>query len=276
MEKVLVQDKMYAAPSEYTASDLLAVAAAREVNNDEVVFAGTGLPVLAVMLAAQTTAPDCKVIYEAGTIGSRSTSLPSSVGDPRCVEGCSIASGLLDVFDQLQRGRVDLAFLGGAEIDQYGNVNTTVVGDYLNPDMRFPGSGGNNDINSLAKRTVFIMVQEKRRFKEEVDYLTSPGWRVRQWPSGEWMHRRQAYGKKFLGGPSAVISNMAVYRFDEETGRMYVDTLHPGITEEILQKNTGFTLDFSRCRGETLPPTHEELDILYGVVDPEGIFLPKK
>jgi glutaconate CoA-transferase subunit B len=121
-----------------------------------------------------------------------------------------------------------------------------------------------------------MMVQEKRRFKEQIDYLTSPGWRVRQWPSGEWVHRRQAYGKKFIGGPSAVISNMAVYRFDEETGRMYVDTMHPGITKEILQENTGFTLDFSRCKGETQPPTYEELDILYRVVDSEGIFLSKK
>jgi glutaconate CoA-transferase subunit B len=276
MEKVLLQNKTYAAPGEYSSADLLAVAAAREVNDNEVVFAGTGLPMLAIMLAAQTTAPNCKVIYEAGTIESRGTSLPSSVGDPRCVEGCSIASGLLDVFNQLQRGKVDLAYLGGAEIDQYGNVNTTVAGDYLHPDVRFPGSGGNNDINSLAKRTVFLMVQEKRRFKEELDYLTSPGWRVRQWPSGEWVHRRTAYGKKFSGGPSAVISNMAVFRFDEETGRMYVDTMHPGVTKEILQENTGFALDFSRFRGETLPPTHEELDILYRVVDPEGIILVKK
>lgn len=221
MEKVRIRNKTYAAPGEFTSADLLAVAAAREVRDHEVVFAGTGLPMLAIMLASQTTAPNCKVIYEAGTIESRSSSLPTSVGDPRCVGGCSIASGLLDVFNQLQRGIVDLAFLGGAEIDMYGNVNTTVVGDYLKPDVRFPGSGGNNDINSLAKRTVFLMVQEKRRFKEQLDYLTSPGWRVRQWPSGEWVHRREAYGKKFLGGPSAVISNMAVYRFEEETGLMY-------------------------------------------------------
>ncbi|WML24965.1 CoA-transferase [Neobacillus sp. OS1-33] len=276
MEKLLVKNTDYAAPGEYTSADLLAVAAAREVQNNEIVFAGTGLPMLAIMLAGQTNAPNCKVIYEAGTIESRGSSLPSSVGDPRCVKGCSIASGLLDVFNQLQRGVVDLAFLGGAEIDQYGNVNTTVVGDYLNPSVRFPGSGGNSDINSLAKRTVFLMVQEKRRFKEQVDYLTSPGWRVRQWPSGEMVHRRQAYGKKFNGGPSAVISNMAVYRFDEETGKMYVDTMHSGVTKEILQEQTGFALDFSRCKGETLPPTYEELDILYRVVDPEGIFLPKK
>ncbi|MDP4104555.1 MAG: CoA-transferase [Bacillota bacterium] len=276
MEKVMIQNNTYAAPGEYTSADLLAVAAAREVCDHEVVFAGTGLPMLAIMLAAQTTAPNCKVIYEAGTIESQGSSLPSSVGDPRCVSGCSIASGLLDVFNQLQRGVIDLAYLGGAEIDQYGNVNTTVVGDYTNPAIRFPGSGGNSDINSLAKRTVFMMVQEKRRFKEQIDYLTSPGWRVRQWPSGEMVHRHQAFGKKFTGGPTAVISNMAVYRFNEETGLMYVDTMHPGVTKEMLQENTGFTLDFSRFQGETLPPTYEELDILYRVVDPEGIFLTKK
>lgn len=276
MEKVKMQKGTYAAPGEYSSADLLAVAAAREVRNQEVVFAGTGLPMLAIMLAGKTNAPKCKVIYEAGTIDTQGTSLPSSVGDPRCVKGCSITSGLLEVFNQLQRGVVDLAFLGGAEIDQFGNVNTTAVGDYAHPDLRFPGSGGNSDINSLAKRTVFLMVQEKRRFKEQIDYLTSPGWRIRQWPSGEWVHRRQAYGRKFIGGPSAVISNMAVYRFDEETGRMYVDTMHPGITEEMLQDCTGFPLDFTRCQGETKPPTYEELDILYRQVDPEGIFLPKK
>ncbi|KKB33470.1 CoA-transferase subunit beta [Bacillus thermotolerans] len=275
MEKALMQREGYAALDEYTSADLLAVAAAREVREEEVVFAGTGLPMLAIMLA-QVSGTSCKVIYEAGTIESQSRSLPSSVGDPRCVTGCSIASGLLDVFDQLQRGRIDLAFLGGAEIDQYGNVNTTVIGDYLHPDVRFPGSGGNSDINSLSKRTVFIMLQEKRRFKEQVDYITSPGWRVRHWPSGEWVHRRRAYGQKFAGGPTAVITNMAVYRFDEESGRMYVDTIHPGVAKDMLQENAGFPLDFSRCRGETVPPTYEELDILYQVVDPEGVFLAKK
>jgi glutaconate CoA-transferase subunit B len=270
------RNSIYANPGEYTITDLLAVAAAREVCDHEVVFAGTGLPMLAIMLAKQTNAVNCKLIYEAGTIDSRGSSLPSSVGDPRCAQGCSVVSGLFDVFNQLQRGKIDLAFLGGAEIDQYGNVNTTVAGDYVHPTVRFPGSGGNPDINSLAKRTVFLMVQEKRRFKEQVDYVTSPGWRVRQWPSGEWIHRREAYGKKFTGGPVAIITNMAVHRFDEESGRMYIDTIHPGITPEILQENTGFTLDFSRCRGETEPPTYEELDILYRVVDPEGIFLTKR
>ncbi|HJV44931.1 MAG TPA: CoA-transferase [Bacillota bacterium] len=270
------RNRVYARPDEYTITDLLAVASAREVRDHEVVFAGTGLPMLAIMLAKQTNAVNCKLIYEAGTIDSQGASLPSSVGDPRCVQGCTVVSGLFDVFNQLQRGKIDLAFLGGAEIDQYGNVNTTVAGDYAHPTLRFPGSGGNPDINSLAKRTVYLMIQEKRRFKEQVDYITSPGWRFRQWPSGKWVGRREAYGTKFMGGPNAVITNMAVFRFDEESGRMYVDSIHPSITPEILQENCGFDLDFSRCRGETEPPTYEELDILYQVVDPEGIFLTKK
>ncbi|MED0679421.1 CoA-transferase [Aneurinibacillus thermoaerophilus] len=265
--------KTYAKLGEYSIIDMLAVAAAREVKDEEVVFAGTGLPMLAIMLAQRLNAPNCKLIYEAGTIDSRSDSLPSSVGDPRCVTKAAVASGLFDVFNQLQRGKIDLAYLGGAEIDKYGNVNTTVVGDYTNPTMRFPGSGGNPDINSLAKRTVFIMVQEKRRFKERVDYITSPGWMVKKWPEGTLVPRRQVYGKNFLGGPSAVITNMAVFRFNEETGMMYVDTIHPGVSQEQLQENTGFELDFSRCKGETEPPTYEELRILYEAVDPEGIFL---
>lgn len=268
--------KEYAKLGEYSIVDMLAVASAREVSDEEVVFAGTGLPMLAIMLAQKTNAPNSKLIYEAGTIDSRGSSLPSSVGDPRCVTQASVASGLFDVFNQLQRGKVDLAYLGGAEIDQYGNVNTTVVGDYLNPSMRFPGSGGNPDINSLAKRTVFIMVQEKRRFKENVDYITSPGWMVRDIATDELIHRKTAYGKRFIGGPSAVITNMAVFRFDEEKGTMYVDTIHPGITKEMLQDNCGFELDFSRCKGETEAPTVEELRILHDEVDPECIFLPVK
>lgn len=264
----------YVKQGEYSVIDMLAVAAAREVNDEEIVFAGTGLPMLAIMLAQHINAPNCKLIYEAGTIDSRGKALPSSVGDPRCVTKAAVASGLFDVFNQLQRGTIDLAFLGGAEIDQYGNVNTTVVGDYLHPEMRFPGSGGNPDINSLAKRTVFIMIQEKRRFKEYVDYITSPGWMVRKWPEGTLEHRRKVYGKKFLGGPHAVITNMAVFRFDEEKGTMYVDTIHPGFTKEMLQENTGFELDFSHYRGVTEAPTYEELEILYQDVDPERIFLP--
>ncbi|HWJ04024.1 MAG TPA: CoA-transferase [Verrucomicrobiae bacterium] len=266
--------KNYVKPGEFKVIDLLAVAAAREVNDGEVVFAGTGLPMLAIMLAQKINAPNSYLIYEAGTIDGKSIHLPASVGDARCAYQASVASGLFDVFGQLQRGKIDLAFLGGAEIDKYGNVNTTVIGDYAKPQIRFPGSGGNPDINSMASRTVFIMVQEKRRFREKVDYITSPGWRVKQWPGGEMVSRQEAFGKMFRGGPSAVITNMAVFRFDEETGLMYLDTVHPGFSVEDVRNNVDFDLDVSRVQGETELPTHEELQLLYHEVDPEGIFLP--
>lgn len=263
----------YAKPGEYKVMDLLAVAGAREVQDGETVFAGTGLPMLAVTLAQKTSAPSASIIYEAGTIDGRPVHLPASVGDARCEYQASVVSGLFDVFNQLQRGSIDLAFLGGAEIDKYGNVNTTVIGDYSKPQVRLTGSGGNPDINSLARRTVFIMVQEKRRFKESVDYITSPGWRVKKWPGGEMVHRREAFGSVFRGGPAAVITNMAVFRFDEETGEMYLHTYHPGYSVKDVQENVGFELDVSRCAGETVPPTYHQLYLLYNVIDPEGLFL---
>lgn len=258
---------------EYKTLDLLAVAGAREVKDGEVVFAGTGLPMLAVTLAQHSGAPKSSIVYEAGSMDGRPMHLPASVGDARCENRASVSSGLFDVFSQLQRGAVDLAFLGGAEIDRYGNVNTTALGDYLKPSVRFTGSGGNPDINSLSRRTVFIMVQEKRRFRETVDYITSPGWRVKDWPSGEWISRQEAFGTTFRGGPVAVITNMAVFRFDEETGLMYLDTVHPGYTPEDVKANVGFELDISRCKGETTPPNYHELYLLYNVIDPEGIFV---
>ena len=258
----------------YKGVDLLAVAAAREVQDGDVVFAGTGLPMLAIALAQLYSAPNAVCIYEAGSIDGRPIDLPTSVGDSRCAYQSAVAAGLTEAFyGQLHCGYVDLAFLGGAEIDQYGNVNTTVVGDYAAPEKRFTGSGGNPDINSLAKRTVFIMVQEKRRFKEHVDYITSPGWVIPKWPSGEMVPRQEVYGKYFRGGPSAVITNMAVFRFDEK-GLMYLDTVHPGFTAEQVRDNCSFDLDISRCKGETEKPSVEEIDLLYHKVDPEGIFLP--
>lgn len=264
----------YAKVGEFKPIDLLAVSAAREVNDGDVVFAGTGLPMLAIALAQLTTAPTATCIYEAGSVDGRPIDLPTSVGDARCSYQASIASGLLDVFNQLQRGVVDLAFLGGAEIDKYGNVNTTAMGKYgIKPEKRLTGSGGNSDINALSRRTVFIMVQEKRRFKEKVDYITSPGWIIPKWPSGEMVPKKEVYGRGFRGGPSAVISDMAVFYFDGN-GEMYLHTVHPGFTVEQVQENCGFDLNISKCSGQTMLPTYKELDLLYTQVDPEGIFLP--
>jgi glutaconate CoA-transferase subunit B len=264
--------KVYA--ENYKGIDLLAVAAAREVKDGDVVFAGTGLPMLAIALAQLYSAPNAVCIYEAGSVDGRPIDLPTSVGDSRCATQSSVAAGLTEAFyGQLHSGYVDLAFLGGAEIDQYGNVNTTVIGDYAHPEKRFTGSGGNPDINSYAKRTVFIMVQEKRRFKEHVDYITSPGWVIPKWPSGELVPKKEVYGKFFKGGPSAVITNMGVFRFDEN-GLIYLDTVHPGFTSEQVKDNCSFDLNISMCKGETEKPSVEEIDLLYKTVDPEGIFLP--
>lgn len=265
----------YAKPEEYGLADLLCCAASREVAENEIVFAGTGLPMVAILLAQKTHAPNLKLIFEAGTLDGRPPEIPTSVGDARCEVGSSVASGLYDAFAINQRGYVDLGYLGGAEVDEYGNVNTTVIGDYLNPELRLTGSGGNPDINSFAKRTVFIMVHEKRRFVENVSYITSPGWRLKNWPSGEWVHRRELYGAQFRGGPSAVISTLGVFRFDDESGRMYLDTYHPGTTVEQIKEQCQFDLDVSRVSGETLPPTKNELYLIHDVLDPQEIFIPK-
>lgn len=267
--------KDFATMEDYTLGDLMTVAASREVRDHEVVFAGTGMPMIAIMLSQKTHAPNLKLIFEAGTLDGRPKELPTSVGDPRCEVGASVASGLYEAFSIAQRGYVDLGFLGGAEVDEYGNVNTTVIGDYLDPMLRLTGSGGNPDINSFSKRTVYIMVHEKRRFTQEVSYITSPGWRVKNWPSGEWIHRKELYGTAFRGGPSAVISTAGVFRFDEETGRMYLDTYHPGKTPEEIKEMCQFDLDISRVSGETPLPTYGELNIIHEVLDPEEIFLPK-
>jgi glutaconate CoA-transferase, subunit B len=259
----------------FTLADLMTVAASREVADNEVVFAGMGMPMLAVLLAQKTHASHLKLIFEAGTFDSHPIALPTSVGDPRCETGSSRSSGLCETFFLAQRGYVDMGFLTGTEIDEYGNVNTTVIGDYLDPELRLTGSGGNPDINSFAGRTVYIMMQEPRRFMKEVSYITSPGWRVKKWPSGKFVHRRELYGHAFRGGPSAVISTAGVFRFDEQTGRMYLDTFHPGQTPEAIAKLCLFDLDLSRVKGETPPPTPEDLYLIHDVLDSEELFLPK-
>jgi len=265
----------YAKAEEFGLADLLCCAASREVADNEIVFAGTGLPMVAIMLAQKTHAPNLKLIFEAGTLDGRPPEIPTSVGDARCEMGASRSSGLYDAFSIAQRGYVDLGYLGGAEVDVYGNVNTTCIGDYLNPELRLTGSGGNPDINSFARRTVFIMVHEKRRFVEHVSYITSPGWRVKKWPRGEFVHRRELYGAAYRGGPSAVISTAGVFRFDEESGRMYLDTCHPGKTPEAIRDMCQFDLDITRVKGETELPTREELRIIHEVLDPHEIFIPK-
>ena len=251
----------------YKLIELVAVAAAREIRDGEVVFAGTGLPMLGAMLAQHTNAPNCVIVFEAGAVDCKLAHLPMSVGDPRTMRFASTATGLFDVFSTiLQRGFIDVGFLSGAQIDAYGNINATCIGDYRRPKVRFPGSGGSGDIACLSKRTIIIAVHEKRRFPERVDYITSPGWI--DGPGG-----RERAGLKW-GGPVAVLTNLGVLRFNEKTKRMYLASYHPGVKPKQVKENTGFDLDVSRAK-QTEPPTKAEIKILREKVDPEGIFLKK-
>jgi glutaconate CoA-transferase subunit B len=255
--------KQYA--KDYSTAELMVTRAAREIADGEIVFVGTGLPMIASMLAKYTHAPDSVIIFEAGTVDSALPHLPASVGDSRCVHGASTCRGLFDIFATvLQRGLIDVGFLGGAQVDRYGNLNSTVIGDYHHPRVRLPGSGGAGDIACLSKRTVVIMLHEKRRFPKQVDYLTSPGWV--DGPGG-----RERAGL-VRGGPVSVITNLGVMRFHEQTKEMVLSSHHPGISIQHILDNTEFELDVSSA-AETEPPTVEEIDLLRHTIDPEGLFL---
>lgn len=252
--------------SDYTLTELMAVAAAREIRDGEVVFAGTGLPMLGVMLAQRTHAPRCIIVFEAGTVDSQLAHLPMSVGDPRVMRGAASAAGLMEVFTYvLQAGRVDVGFLSGAQVDRFGNINSTSIGpNPRRPSVRFSGSGGACDIACLAKRTIIIAKHEKRRFPERVDYITSPGWL-------EGGTTRRKSGLPW-GGPNTVVTTMGVMRFRADSKEIYLASYHPGLKARSVAEATGFVLDIKEAV-ETIPPTEEELRILREEVDPEKIFL---
>jgi glutaconate CoA-transferase subunit B len=250
----------------YTLTELMAVTSAREIRDGEVVFAGTGLPMLGAMLAQRTHAPNCCIIFEAGTVASQLAHLPMSVGDARAMRGAAVAAGLSEVFSYvLQAGRVDVGFLSGAQIDRYGNINSTSIGaDPRHPQVRFSGSGGACDIACLSKRTVIIALHEKRRFPARTDYVTSPGWL-------EGGDSRRLSGL-VRGGPSVVVTTKGVMRFRADTREMYLASYHPGLTALAVARDTGFHLDTSAAT-ETPAPAQAELRILREVVDPERVFL---
>jgi glutaconate CoA-transferase subunit B len=252
--------------SAYTLTELMAVTAAREIQDGEVVFAGTGLPMLGAMLAQRTHAPQCCIIFEAGTVACQLAHLPMSVGDPRAMRGAAVAAGLSEVFSYvLQAGRVDVGFLSGAQIDRFGNINSTSIGaDPRHPQVRFSGSGGACDIACLSKRTVIIAQHEKRRFPDKTDYVTSPGWLE----GGD--SRLQA--GLVRGGPSVVVTTKGVMRFRPDSKQMYLASYHPGLTAQAVADDTGFLLNISGAI-ETPAPTPGEIRILREVVDPERVFL---
>jgi len=263
---------------EFILPELMAIQIAHQVRNDDIVFAGTGLPMVGIMTANMLNAPNALLIYEAGICDGKTMHVPMSVCDQRAANMSSSLGGLVDTFGFfLQQGFVSLGFLGGAAIDKYGGVNVTSIGDYWSPAHRFTGSGGNSDIGTLSKRVAYIILQEKRRFLERNDYTTTPGWWCWDFKTNEWKPKKEVWkGTAYANsGPVAVVTNMGNYAFDEK-GEIYLKSFHPGVTVEQIKENCGFNLNVSRVEGETKKPTYKELFVLREFVDPELIFLPQK
>jgi glutaconate CoA-transferase subunit B len=259
--------KKYAKLGEFTTLELMAVCGSKQIKNGEVVFIGTGLPLISAMLAKKTHAPKAKIVYEAGFIDSNAIDIALSIADSRLGYRASAAIGLIETLGlMLQGGHVDVGFVGAAQIDEYGNINTTYIGSFENPTVRLPGSGGGNDIVSSAKRIVVIMTHEKRKMVKKLDYLTSPGFL-----NGP--ETREKAG--LLGsGPSLVVTNLCQMDFDPKTKRIRLATIHPGVSRQQILENTGFDLIMPENVPTTEPPTCEELALLR-TIDPHGIYIPK-
>ena len=254
--------------TDFTLQEMMTVAASREIKDGELVIVGTGLPLLAAFLAQKTSAPNLIALYESGAYDCKPLVTPSSVVDSVLVPGSAMAGGLMEGLGSVHAGDIDVGFLGGAQIDKYGNLNTHVIGDYHAPKVRFPGSGGSNDIGSSCKRTIVMMVHQKQRFPEKVDFNTTPGF----FGGGR---EREKYG--FIGGgPSVVISTMGILRFDAETKEMYLASYHPGVTIEQIKENTGWDLKVAADVHETERPDPELICVLRDECDPGGIFLKKE
>ncbi|HQH82485.1 MAG TPA: CoA-transferase [Syntrophorhabdus sp.] len=249
----------------YTDNEMMALAAGRFIRNGDIVFAGTGVSMLAATAAKRIYAPKAVVFFETGGIDPSLEEIPMAVADPRIMYGTCLNSGLIEAFSIVGHRKLHtIAFLGAAQVDKYGNLNTTVIGDYHKPKTRFSGSGGACDVASLASGVITFMQHQKRRFVEKLDYLTSVGW----YKGGD---SRQRLGLP-RGGALAVVTNLGVMKFHETTREMYLAEYYPGITVDKIVENTGFLVDTSRAV-EAAPPTPEELRILREEVDPQKLIL---
>lgn len=246
----------------YTSSEMAAVVAARAIEDNKVVFVGTGLPLMAMALSQRLYAPHLVIIFEGGQVQPTISGkyMPFSPNDIRASYKAVMLASTTDVLSLMQRGHVDYGFISGAQIDQYGNVNTSFIGDYRKPRVRLPGSGGANDIASLATKVIILTRHEKRRFVEKVDFITSPG-NVDE-------KGREHYGLIF-GKPLIIITGLAVMDYEPVQKKVRLKALHPGVTVQQVLDNTGFKLILPDKIEETEPPTEEELKILREI-DPEG------
>ncbi len=249
-----------------TASELLAVIASRQLRDDTIIFAGVGVPLMAAALAKQRHAPRLTLVIEGGIIGPEIAPgrLPVSTNEMRAGRRATMLPAITDAFLFAQRGFVDVGFMGGAQIDRYGNLNTSAIGDYWKPKVRLPGTGGANDIASLCREVIIVTPHEKRRFVERVDFVTSPAW-LRGDGS------RRASGLLF-GGVSRVVTTLGILGFDPESRRMRIEAVHPGVSVETVKANTGFELLEAPRIKTTEPPSEDELAMLRAL-DPERRFL---
>ncbi len=249
----------------YSSAELMIINAARLLRDGDVVFVGVGQPNLACNLAKRTHAPNLVMIYEAGVIGAEPERLPLSIGDPTLVSGALSVVSMYDIFaNYLQRGNVDVGFMGGAQIDKYGNINATTIGGYEHPKVRLPGSGGSQEIAAWANRCYIMTPHQKRRFPEKVEFMTSAGFI-------DGKGAREARGLRG-GGMLAVVTDIGILEPDD-SGEMKLAALHTGRTVEEAQANTGWDLKVAESVKVTEPVTKKELRILREELDPAGIYL---
>lgn len=251
----------------YTLRELMAISATRYIRNGDIVFCGTGISLLAAMAAKHISAPESVVFFETGGIDSELEELPLAVGDPRVMHRTTVNGSLADSFAIMQNpftGKHVVGVMGAAQIDRYGNLNSTVIGDYHSPRIRFSGNGGAPDVASFVSRTIIFMQHEKRKFVKKLDYFSSPGWLTG--------HDSRKKAGLSGGGPEAVITDKAIMGFDEVTREMILLGYYPGYTPDQIQEHMSFEVDTSRAK-EVEPPTKKELRILREVCDPQRLIL---
>jgi len=252
-------------PTDYIKPELIACCGAREICDSDLVIVGTGFPTMSANIARHTHAPNARMMQESGVYDAQPRRPALSVGDPCLNPGAAMIGGLVDIMGMfLQGGWVDVGFLAGSQVDKYGNINTTCIGDYNNPKSRLPGSGGANPIGSLAKKVLIIALHDRRRLTERVDFITTPGYI-------DGPGAREKAGLPPGTGPHVLITNKAVMRFDKETGEAYLATYHPGNTIEEVKENTPWDLRVADDVHETEPPRAEELRVLREVLDPNRL-----
>ncbi len=254
---------------EYNSIELMICITARMLEDGAAVAVGTGIPCAAAALAQKMYAPNLLMVFEIGGIAPLLPSMPISVGDSNTIYKAIQTISMPKTMEMIQRGLIDYALLGGAQIDMYGNINSTVIGNHDKPTVRFTGSGGANDFASMAWRTIMVVPHSPRRFVSKVDFITSPGYLTG--PGA-----REKAGLPAGTGPYKVITNLCIMGFDGENKKMTLESIHPGITLEDVQKNTGFELLIKQKPAVTEPPTEEELMVLRQEVDPFKVVIARK